>query len=683
MANNQQPADSWEDGIVDDTRNMRIEGQSSQQQGQGQSQGLRFNPNARGFNPGAGSFVPGQYAQQPYYGQNQQQQYQQPGQYNQKYQQPAQNNRQYQQPSQYQHQGYNQNQSHGGNGQGYHNNAQQGGGQQSSGKGQGRGGYYGSQPPAQNQPRQQQYTSTSTQQSHSTQATSNPPVLSTKPVVTNARVEKPEKKEEKSSPAVDTKEHSEKQKERDQRKETTPAPALSGAEKAALLTGSAVAPVVGKVKKNARNDLGIEHLNMVFIGHVDAGKSTIGGQIMFLTGGVDARTLEKYEKEAAEANRGTWYLAWCIDTNQEERDKGKTVEVGRANFMTEKKKFTVLDAPGHKSFVPNMISGTAQADIAVLVVSARKGEFEAGFDRSGQTREHAMLAKTAGVKHLIVLVNKMDDPSVEWDVERYKQICRDISPFLKKCGYTPKQVHFMPASGLTGLNIQEAIPPGVFDFYKGKPLLSYLDELPPVERLNEWHVRMPINERFKDMGTVVMGKLESGVIERGDSLVLMPNKINCEVAEIYDDDEEVDFASAGSNIRLKLKGLDEGDITIGHVLCAPEALCPVVREFDAQIVLLDVDHIVAAGFNCVVHVHATVEEVRFKALIATIDRKTGQIAQKKPRFAKQDQIIIARLECTQGILCVESFKTLAKMGRFTLRDKGKTIGIGKIVKLVS
>ena len=161
-----------------------------------------------------------------------------------------------------------------------------------------------------------------------------------------------------------------------------------------------------------------EHVNVIFIGHVDAGKSTIGGQIMYLTGMVDKRTLEKYEKEAREKNRESWYLSWALDTNQEERDKGKTVEVGRACFETERKHFTILDAPGHKSFVPNMIGGASQADLAVLVISARKGEFETGFEKGGQTREHAMLAKTAGVKHLVVLINKMDDSTVNWDEER-------------------------------------------------------------------------------------------------------------------------------------------------------------------------------------------------------------------------------------------------------------------------
>merc|ERR1711970_1600397 len=191
-----------------------------------------------------------------------------------------------------------------------------------------------------------------------------------------------------------------------------------------------------------------EHVNVVFIGHVDAGKSTIGGQMGYLTNMVDKRTLEKYEKEAKEINRETWYLSWCMDTNAEERNKGKTVEVGRAYFETEKKHFTILDAPGHKSYVPNMIGGASQADLAVLVISARKGEFETGFERGGQTQEHAVLAKTAGVKHLIVLINKMDDPTVQWSQQRYAE-CRDkLVPYLKKTGFNPAKggCIFMPCS---------------------------------------------------------------------------------------------------------------------------------------------------------------------------------------------------------------------------------------------
>ncbi|KAL7979167.1 hypothetical protein Chor_015191 [Crotalus horridus] len=308
-----------------------------------------------------------------------------------------------------------------------------------------------------------------------------------------------------------------------------------------------------------------EHVNVVFIGHVDAGKSTIGGQIM--------------------------YLSWALDTNQEERDKGKTVEVGRAYFETEKKHFTILDAPGHKSFVPNMIGGASQADLAVLeidivklvikiaqVISARKGEFETGFEKGGQTREHAMLAKTAGVKHLIVLINKMDDPTVNWSNER--QVLEFSSALCRNC---------------TGL-----------------PFIPYLDNLPNFSRSVDGPIRLPIVDKYKDMGTVVLGKLESGSICKGQQLVMMPNKI----------------------------------VIIEH----KSIICP--------------------GYNAVLHIHTCIEEVEITALICLVDKKSGEKSKTRPRFVKQDQVCIARLR-TAGTICLETFKDFPQMGRFTLRDEAQ------------
>lgn len=202
-----------------------------------------------------------------------------------------------------------------------------------------------------------------------------------------------------------------------------------------------------------------EHLNIVFIGHVDAGKSTLGGNLLYLCGSVDKRTMEKLEKEAKDAGRETWYLSWALDSTTQERSKGKTVEVGRAYFETDARRYTVLDAPGHKTFVPSMISGAAQADIAILVISARKGEFETGFERGGQTREHIMLVKTAGVSKIIIVINKMDDPTVVWDKTRYEEIKDKLTPFVKAAGFNPKtDVTFIPISGYTGLNLKDRVP---------------------------------------------------------------------------------------------------------------------------------------------------------------------------------------------------------------------------------
>ncbi|XP_006052170.2 eukaryotic peptide chain release factor GTP-binding subunit ERF3B [Bubalus bubalis] len=423
-----------------------------------------------------------------------------------------------------------------------------------------------------------------------------------------------------------------------------------------------------------------EHVNVVFIGHVDAGKSTIGGQIMFLTGMVDKRTLEKYEREAKEKNRETWYLSWALDTNQEERDKGKTVEVGRAYFETEKKHFTILDAPGHKSFVPNMIGGASQADLAVLVISARKGEFETGFEKGGQTREHAMLAKTAGVKYLIVLINKMDDPTVNWSIERYEECKEKLVPFLKKVGFSPKKdIHFMPCSGLTGANIKEQSD--FCPWYTGLPFIPYLDNMPNFNRSIDGPIRLPIVDKYKDMGTVVLGKLESGSIFKGQQLVMMPNKHNVEVLGILSDDAETDYVAPGENLKIRLKGIEEEEILPGFILCDPTNLCHSGRTFDVQIVIIEHKSIICPGYNAVLHIHTCIEEVEITALISLVDKKSGEKSKTRPRFVKQDQVCIARLR-TAGTICLETFKDFPQMGRFTLRDEGKTIAIGKVLKLV-
>lgn len=425
-----------------------------------------------------------------------------------------------------------------------------------------------------------------------------------------------------------------------------------------------------------------EHINVVFIGHVDAGKSTIGGQIMSLTGMVDKRTLEKYEREAREKSRESWYLSWALDTNQEEREKGKTVEVGRAYFETERKHFTILDAPGHKSFVPNMIGGAAQADLAVLVISARKGEFETGFDRGGQTREHAMLAKTAGVKHLIVLVNKMDDPTVEWDETRYNE-CKDkILPYLRKLGFNPaKDLTFMPCSGQTGQGLKEQLDEKLCPWYRGPAFIPFIDQMPSLNRKMDGPFIMPVVDKYKDMGTVVMGKVEAGEAKKGQSLLLMPNRTPVTVDQLWSDDEEVTAVGPGENVKIKLKGIEEEDVSPGFVLCDAATPIRTGRVFDAQLVILEHKSIICAGYSAVMHIHCAAEEVTVKALICLVDKKTGEKSKTRPRFVKQDQVAIMRIECA-GVICLEQFKLFPQMGRFTLRDENKTIAIGKVLKVI-
>lgn len=443
----------------------------------------------------------------------------------------------------------------------------------------------------------------------------------------------------------------------------------------------AIVPKKASKAPSPEPDDGRENINIIFIGHVDAGKSTIGGQLLFLTGQVDKRTLEKYEREAKEKNRETWYLSWALDTNLEERDKGKTVECGRASFDTETKHFVLLDAPGHKSFVPNMIGGAAQADVAILVISARKGEFETGFERGGQTREHAMLAKTAGVKFLIVLVNKMDDSTVEWDEARYKEIVSKLTPYLKKTGFKATDVTFMPCSGFTGANLKEKVDPKVCPWFKGPSFIEFLDDLPDFKWPFDDPVKILISDRFKDMGTIVMAKIESGTCKKGDSYTLMPNKQNVKVIGITGADEiEKNSCRAGENVKLKLSGAEEDEVVPGFILCCSESLCSYGRCFDAQIVIMEHKSIICAGYKAILHIHNAVEEVTLVGLICTIDRKTGEKSKQRPRFIKQDTVAIARFK-TENVICMETFADFPAMGRFTLRDEGRTIAIGKVLAI--
>ncbi|EPQ27641.1 uncharacterized protein PFL1_04779 [Pseudozyma flocculosa PF-1] len=426
------------------------------------------------------------------------------------------------------------------------------------------------------------------------------------------------------------------------------------------------------------------HLNIVFIGHVDAGKSTMGGQLLFLTGMVDKRTMEKLEREAKDAGRESWYISWALDSTSQERAQGKTVEVGRAYFETGKRRYTILDAPGHKSFVPSMISGASQADVAVLVISARKGEFETGFERGGQTREHAVLVKTAGVQRLVVVVNKMDEPTVQWEQSRYDEIVSKLSPFLRGTGFNPKtDVTFIPVSAYSGQNLKERVPKDICSWYTGPSLLEFLDDLSLSDRKINAPLKMPISEKYNDMGTVVVGKLEAGKIKKGDSLVLMPNKTPVEAVSIFNEqEEEVPAAISGDNVRVKLKGVDHEDVTVGYVLSDAKEPVHVATHFEAQLAILEHRNIICAGYSAVLHCHTVSEEVNLSALLHYYDKKTGKKSKRGPQFAKKGMKVIALIEAAAPV-CVERFKDYPQLGRFTLRDEGRTIAIGKVTKLIT
>jgi len=426
-----------------------------------------------------------------------------------------------------------------------------------------------------------------------------------------------------------------------------------------------------------------EHLSVVFIGHVDAGKSTISGQILYATGKVDKRTIEKYERESKDKNRESWFLAYIMDTNEEERAKGKTVEVGRATFETPTKRYTILDAPGHKNYVPNMIGGASQADVGILVISARKGEFETGFNRGGQSREHTMLAKTLGIKYIIVVINKMDDDTVMWSKERYDEIVDQLNPFLKQTGYNTKtDVFFVPISGLKGIGVVNDPPKDLAPWYSGVGLLATLDSLKTIERNPNAPLRIPIIDKYKDRGfTMALGKVEAGTITKGDNLFVMPGKIPVEVQQIFlDENDSVRRALPGENIRILLKGIEEDNIHRGYVLSDRITPVPCVTKFECQLAIVELlphTPIFSAGYKAVIHTHTAVEECTLIVLLSQLD-KTGKVVKKKPGWVKAQQVCKAILEIAQPLPC-ELFADAPQLGRFTVRDEGKTIAIGKII----
>lgn len=434
-----------------------------------------------------------------------------------------------------------------------------------------------------------------------------------------------------------------------------------------------------------------EHLNIVFIGHVDAGKSTLSGSILYIMGMVDQRTIERYEREAKQRNRESWFLAFILDTSEEERAKGKTVEVGRAHFETEKTRYTILDAPGHKNYVPNMIAGAAQADVGVLVISARKGEFETGFEKGGQTREHALLAKTLGVQYLVVVINKMDDPTVEWSSERYEECVGKLKPYLKQCGYVIKRdVRFVPISGLSGDNVLKEVSLEKCPWWKElystgahntptPTLLSTLDSLVITGRKADGPLRIPVLDRYLERGCVVMGKVESGTLRMDDVIQVAPTRKTAKVEAIYIGETKVRSAKPGESVLIKFS-LNVDDVQKGYVLCQPSNPCPAIVEVRVQLALVDMlEHrpIFSPGYEAVMHVHCVEIEVICSQLISVIDN--GK--QMKRPYARQGQQCIARLSMPIST-CMETFDAMPSMGRFTLRDEGKTIAIGKIVELI-
>jgi elongation factor 1-alpha len=419
------------------------------------------------------------------------------------------------------------------------------------------------------------------------------------------------------------------------------------------------------------------HLNLIIIGHVDHGKSTTTGHLLYLAGVVDERKIKEYEEQAKAMGKETFKFAWVLDTMKEERERGVTIDLRFLKFETPKYFFTVIDAPGHRDFVKNMVTGASQADAAVLFVSARRGEFEAGIGPGGQTREHAFLAFTLGVHQLIVAINKMDDISVNWSEERYSEIKNEISRMLKMVGFRVEKIPFVPTSGWTGDNLMKRSDK--MPWYKGPTLYEALDvfEVPP-KTLNK-PLRVPLQDVYTitGVGTVPVGRVETGVLKEGQQVVFMPANVKGEVKSIETHHVRVPKAEPGDNIGFNVRGVSKNDIRRGDVMGPLESPPTVAREFIGQIIVIYHPTAVAAGYTPVLHYHTGQVACKFTELVRKLDPRTGQAIEEKPAFLKTGDGAVVRMEPLHPI-AVEAYNDFQELGRFAVRDMGTTVAAGVI-----
>jgi len=432
------------------------------------------------------------------------------------------------------------------------------------------------------------------------------------------------------------------------------------------------------------------HINIVVIGHVDSGKSTTTGHLIYKCGGIDKRTIEKFEKEAQEMGKGSFKYAWVLDKLKAERERGITIDIALWKFMTEKFFVTIIDAPGHRDFIKNMITGTSQADCGVLIIASGTGEFEAGISKNGQTREHALLAYTLGVKQLIVAVNKMDSTEPPYSKSRFEEIQKEVSGFIKKVGYNPAAVAFVPISGWNGDNMLEQS--SNMSWWKGwnierkegkasgLTLLDALDSIIPPQRPTDKPLRLPLQDVYKigGIGTVPVGRVETGIIKPGMVVTFAPNQLSTEVKSVEMHHESLAEASPGDNVGFNVKNVSVKDIKRGNVASdSKNKPASGVADFTAQVIVLNHPGQVSNGYSPVLDCHTAHIACKFKEIKEKVDRRTGKTTEQNPKFIKSGDAAIVTLVPSKP-MCVEAFSEFPPLGRFAVRDMRQTVAVGVI-----
>jgi len=433
-----------------------------------------------------------------------------------------------------------------------------------------------------------------------------------------------------------------------------------------------------------------QHINIVVIGHVDSGKSTTTGHLIYKCGGIDKRTIEKFEKEAQEMGKGSFKYAWVLDKLKAERERGITIDITLWKFETPKYYVTVIDAPGHRDFIKNMITGTSQADCAVLIVAGGTGEFEAGISKNGQTREHALLAYTLGVKQMIVGVNKMDSTEPPFSQPRFEEIQKEVTTYIKKIGYNPLTVPFVPISGWNGDNMLE--PSSNMPWFKGwniekkgnkisgKTLLEALDAMEPPTRPTDKPLRLPLQDVYKigGIGTVPVGRVETGILKPGQVVTFAPANLTTEVKSVEMHHEALQEAVPGDNVGFNVKNVSVKDLRRGYV-CGDSKDNPPksAEEFTAQVIVLNHPGQISNGYTPVLDCHTAHIACKFKDIKEKIDRRSGKKIEDNPKSIKSGDAAIIDLAPSKP-MSVETFTDFPPLGRFAVRDMRQTVAVGVI-----
>ena len=413
------------------------------------------------------------------------------------------------------------------------------------------------------------------------------------------------------------------------------------------------------------------HQNLAIIGHVDHGKSTLVGRLLFETGAIPEHIIDQHREEAEEKGKGGFEFAYVMDNLAEERERGLTIDIAHEEFDTEKYYFTIVDTPGHRDFVKNMITGASQADNAVLVVAADDGV-------APQTREHVFLSRTLGINELIVGVNKMD--TIDYDEDRFREVVDDVKKLLKQVRFPTDDASFIPISAFKGDNIAEHSENT--PWYDGRTVLEALNDLEEVEPPTDADLRLPIQDVYtiSGIGTVPVGRVETGVLEVGMDVSFQPSDVGGEVKTIEMHHEEVPRAEPGDNVGFNVRGLGKDDTRRGDV-CGPADDPPTVAEtFSAQIVVMQHPSVITAGYTPVFHAHTAQVACTIESIDQQIDPSTGEVAEENPDYIKSGDAAVVTVR-PQKPLSIESSSDIPELGSFAIRDMGQTVAAGRVLEV--